>query len=79
MPIKRGHKEGRRQTREEKHRKRTALQPDGMPQGRHLTGFKGMKSEDPCYCGRCHPNAVKNHGRPKYITPKELRDHGRRI
>lgn len=36
---------------------RVALQPDGMPQGRHLTGFKGMKVEGVCLCGGCHPNA----------------------
>lgn len=36
---------------------RIPLQPDGMPQGRHMTGFKGSKVEGTCLCGGCHPNA----------------------
>jgi len=32
-------------------------QPPGMPRGKHLTGFKGMKTEENCNCGGCHPNA----------------------
>jgi hypothetical protein len=35
---------------------RIPLQPDGMPQGKHLTGFKGSKVEGICLCGSCHPN-----------------------
>ena len=32
-------------------------QPDGMPQGRHLTGFKGSKVDAVCLCGKCNPAA----------------------
>lgn len=36
---------------------RMALQPDGQPQGKHLSGFKGTKVDATCLCGGCHPNA----------------------
>lgn len=42
---------------------RVALQPDGMPQGRHITGFKGMKVDTVCFCGGCHPNAQAAKGK----------------
>ncbi len=34
-------------------------QPDGMPQGRHITYSKSSKAGDKgtCMCGGCHPNA----------------------
>ena len=40
-------------------RKNVPTQPDGMPQGRHLSGFKGMKVDAVCLCGGCHPNAQR--------------------
>jgi hypothetical protein len=36
---------------------RIPLQPPGMPQGKHLAGFKGTKVDGTCLCGGCHPNA----------------------
>lgn len=36
---------------------RIPLQPDGQPQGKHLSGFKGTKVDALCLCGGCHPNA----------------------
>jgi hypothetical protein len=35
-------------------------QPDGMPMGRHLAGFKGMKSDNPCSCGGCNARNKRN-------------------
>lgn len=46
---------------------RVPVQPNGQPQGKHLTGFKGMKSDEKCFCGGCHPNAVANKGKAKVI------------
>ena len=56
-----GAKAARRAEKQERYRKRVPLQPDGQPQGKHLTGFKGMKAEGgpTCLCGGCHPNAKK--------------------
>lgn len=45
-------------------------QPDGFPRGKHIQGFKGMKSTESCSCGGCHPNAQKNKGKVKWIVPK---------
>jgi len=42
---------------------RIATQVDGMPQGRHLTGFKGTKVEGACFCGKCNPAAVAGKNR----------------
>lgn len=56
MPIKRGHKERRRAERNA--RKSIPAQPAGWPQGKHLTGIKGTKASDPCYCGGCLPKAL---------------------
>lgn len=47
----------RRAERAENYRKRVPTQPTGMPQGEHLTGFKGTKVEGTCYCGGCNPAA----------------------
>jgi hypothetical protein len=67
MPAKSREKKARRKfERQEAHRKREPLQPAGLPQGNHLTGFKGMKAEGTCMCGGCHPNAKANAGRPIY-------------
>lgn len=44
-----------------------ALQPPGQPQGKHLSGFKGMKIDLTCLCGRCNPKAQANHGRPRTL------------
>lgn len=57
MPVKRGHKGSRRAERAETFRKRVPDQPDGMPRGKHLAGFKGTKVDGVCMCGGCHPNA----------------------
>ena len=43
-----------------RHPKKTIpQQPDGMPQGRHLQGFKGSKIDAVCSCGRCLPARMK--------------------
>ena len=52
---------------------RIPAQPDGMPQGRHLTGFKGSKVDEACFCGRCNPKAKANHGRVMWIVPKNAK------
>lgn len=44
----------RNYARQEAHRKRVPIQPDGMPSGKHLGGFKGMKSDEVCNCGGCN-------------------------
>jgi hypothetical protein len=47
------------------------LQPDGMPQGRHVTYAKGGKAaEVSCMCGGCHPNAQAAKGKTIYIKSK---------
>jgi hypothetical protein len=46
---------------------RSPLQPAGMPQGKHLTGFKGTKADEECFCGGCHPNAKANAKRARVI------------
>ena len=38
-------------------RRNVPQQPEGMPRGKHLSGFKGMKIDATCMCGRCNPNA----------------------
>lgn len=45
-----------------------AAQPAGQPQGKHLTGFKGMKIDQLCECGGCHPNAKAAAGRTRVIN-----------
>lgn len=57
MPISKSQKQARKSIRVENYRKRVPTQPAGMPQGEHLTGFKGTKVEGICLCGGCHPNA----------------------
>lgn len=52
---------------------RVANQPDGMPQGRHLTGFKGTKVEGVCLCGGCHPKAQAGKKFVKVIDPNKQR------
>lgn len=52
-------REKRRLQRAENFRKRVPTQPDGMPQGKHLSGFKGMRVDGVCYCGGCNPAARK--------------------
>lgn len=45
-----------------KHRKRHdhATGPPGSPRGTCIAiGFKGAKTENPCQCGKHHPNARK--------------------
>lgn len=42
---------------------RMAAQPDGQPQGKHLSGFKGTKVDALCLCGGCHPHARKDYVR----------------
>jgi hypothetical protein len=53
----------RREARAERYRKRVAIQPDGMPSGKHLAGFKGTKVEGTCLCGGCNPKAKSNRGK----------------
>lgn len=53
----------RRADRQEHYRKRVPNQPDGMPQGKHLAGFKGTKVEGTCLCGGCNPAAVEKKGK----------------
>lgn len=53
----------RREDRKERHRKRVPAQPDGMPMGKHLAGFKGTKAEGICLCGGCNPKAKENSGK----------------
>jgi hypothetical protein len=65
MPISKGHKAKRAAQKQSKKGSRIPLQPDGMPQGRHLTGFKGTKTDAVCLCAGCHPNALE--GRKKVI------------
>jgi hypothetical protein len=48
-------------------KERVPLQPDGMPQGRHMAGFKGSKVEGLCLCGSCHPNAQAGKNKTIYI------------
>jgi len=50
-------------------KERIAQQPDGQPQGRHLAGFKGMKTDGICLCGNCHPNAQKGKQFVRIIDP----------
>lgn len=58
MAAKKGAKRAKRVAqKQENYRKREPLQVDGQPQGKHLTGFKGTKSNVECFCGGCHPNA----------------------
>lgn len=67
MPVKKKEKRAtRRANRQESYRKRTPIQPDGQPSGKHLTGFKGTKVEGICLCGGCNPKAVAN--KNKVIT-----------
>lgn len=47
---------------------RIARQPDGMPQGRHLTGFKGTKVDVACFCGGCHPHAQAAKGKVVWVN-----------
>ena len=64
MPAKgKGARSARSAEKAARHRNRVPLQPDGQPQGKHMSGFKGMKSEIPCLCGGCHPNAKRNLGK----------------
>lgn len=58
----------RRQRRKGAKTKDYALQPAGQPQGKHLSGFKGMKSDVECNCGGCHPNAKANAGKAKVVN-----------
>lgn len=60
-------KASRRFERQEAHRKRVPIQPDGMPSGKHLGGFKGMKVEGTCLCGGCNPKAKANSRKSKVI------------
>lgn len=43
--------------------------PPGEPQGKHMAGFKGMKTEGTCMCGGCHPNAQAGKKYVKIIDP----------
>lgn len=46
---------------------RVAQQPDGMPRGKHLKGFKGTKVDAICFCGGCHPNAQAGKNKVVYV------------
>lgn len=59
-------KAARRQERADNFRKRVPTQPDGEPQGKHLTGFKGTKTNVACFCGGCNPAAKENRGKVIY-------------
>lgn len=67
MPIKKGHKIARSAAKQSAKSKRVPLQQAGEPQGKHLTGFKGMKVDATCRCGGCHPNAVAKKDQVKVI------------
>ena len=60
-------KSARKFQRMENHRKRVPIQPDGMPSGKHLGGFKGMKVEGTCLCGGCNPKAKEGRNKSKVI------------
>jgi hypothetical protein len=45
---------------------RIPAEPVGMPRGKHLTGFKGMKVEGICMCGGCNPKALANKNKVVY-------------
>lgn len=49
-------------------KERVPLQVAGMPQGKHLTGFKGSKDQSGaiCLCAGCHPNALKQRDKVIY-------------
>lgn len=55
---------------EKSKKERVPTQPPGMPQGIHLTGFKGMKDDKlgQCFCGGCHPNAQRGKEYVKVIN-----------
>jgi hypothetical protein len=55
MAIKKARRATRKFNRQEAHRKRVPIQPDGQPSGKHLGGFKGMKVDESCMCGGCNP------------------------
>lgn len=57
MAVKPGKRAARRNERAERYRKRVPRQPEGMPMGKHLAGFKGSKTDVPCYCGGCSARA----------------------
>ena len=63
-----GEQAARRHQRAENHRKRVPIQPDGMPSGKHLAGFKGTKVEGTCLCAGCHPKAKENAGKVRVIS-----------
>ncbi len=68
MPVKNKiKKEARNFARQEAHRKRVPIQPDGMPSGKHLGGFKGMKIDEACNCAGCNPKAKANSRKSKVI------------
>jgi len=53
---------------------RIPLQTAGQPSGKHLTGFKGSKSDEECFCGKCNPAAKANHNRPIwYVFGKRVK------
>lgn len=64
MPVKnKQRRAARRAERQERYRKRVPTQTKGMPQGEHLAGFKGTKTDEVCFCGGCHPNAAAKKGK----------------
>ena len=68
MAAKRGLKlEARRARKKQSFKDRVPRQPDGESQGKHKAGFKGMKANEPCSCGGCHPNAIANKNKVVYL------------
>ena len=55
MPAKNSRKRLiRREQRQANFKARVPEQPAGFPRGQHLTGFKGVKVDQLCFCGGCY-------------------------